>query len=368
MDVEFQRLDQFDYEKFRLKKDWYFTDAVPMLVSFYMESKGFFDSTNAKQIFFKVCDNFADYIWCILKSKQIKAEQDFGDGIDTDPDFEFYHISEIRFKSEDFLDHLKVENHLKLDFALLSEFLSGRYVAGTMPSEARETSTKQLEPSVASNVGHEIEREDVSISESTKNKYLFVKKMDFWDVVFDGKQIIVKDSMGMRYIAELIRQKHESVVWSDLYHAAQGVAPDSIGVGGNQEALGEGYNVSDQKQMHVYAGADLKLLKNQIGELKEELSEAKAGDNLEEAERLEDYIDQIKKHIMDTYRKDGTLKENSGNTDKMMNGIKAAIKRAIDDIEKDLPALRDHLTDSIVLKWQRSLPSYSPPVDIDWVL
>jgi hypothetical protein len=52
----------------------------------------------------------------------------------------------------------------------------------------------------------------------------------------------------------------------------------------------------------------------------------------------------------------------------MINSIKTAINRALEDIEAGLPDLKKHLYNSIVVHWQRSNPSYSPAIDIEWVL
>lgn len=132
------------------------------------------------------------------------------------------------------------------------------------------------------------------------------------------------------------------------------------------EDVSSGFNLSEGKPGRIYAGSDKKKLQAQISDLSDDLAEAKACGNEEEADRIEEQIEQIQKYVMGTFRADGTLKEEISEIDKMAESIKAAIRRAMKDIERGLPDLRNHLYDNIVLKWQRANPSYSPGFDHVW--
>lgn len=197
-------------------------------------------------------------------------------------------------------------------------------------------------------------------------KYIFKKKNHYWDLTYNGKQTLIKQGLGVKYIAELIRQQGNSIDWLELYTAVKGVEPHLVGGGATAEDICNGFDTSQGKSVRIYAGKDKKALQKEKQKLLDKIEDIKMYASEEEIDEIKCEIDDIEKYAFDNFRKDGTLKENSGNRDKMINSIKAAINRALDDIEEGLPDLRKHLHNSIVVHWQRSNPSYSPTIDIDW--
>lgn len=363
------RFDKFDYNSFGVADRWYLRDTIMMLTSFEMEINGCFESQECDKIYSKIYEKYCDLITSCLFRSEIPyyngIEYDYmsstsPDNAPKDDKSISLDLDKANFSQEDILNYLASKDRLRLDVDRLNRFLSCKEIPKITEVGSIDKSVSHVSPPVSEQVETKEKNDDV------KGKYVFINRSDYWEIVYDGERTLVKDSLGMKYLSELIKHKNEPVDWIDLHNAVKGVNPDIIDAGTAYEDVSEGFDVSQGKTSPVYAGKDKKFLQNQIEDLKKYLDEAKACDNYVEADRLEDQIEALKKYVIDTYRKDGTLKENSGSSEKMMNGIKAAIKRALEDIEGGLPDLRNHLNESIVQKWQRSKPGYFPSVGIDW--
>jgi hypothetical protein len=366
----FHLFDKYDYQKLEITESWLLGDVIKMLISFYMQTNDLCNLEEYAEDQSRLFDNYCNYFFGILHAGKLKHKNIYGE-YDTDQYEPGEHIGTgvTWVNKDELLNYLESNNVLKLDIARLKRFLTWDEFPNNLETvnrnlisndEADSNQQGVTEPDQLMNNGSSSNITDVL------SKYVFKCKNHYWDVVYDGKQILVKDSLGIKYIAYLIKKKHTAIDWADLSNEINGISPDLVEPGTKYEDVNEGFNLSEGKMGRIHAAKDKKLLQLQINELSKDLSAAKACDNYEEAEALAEQIEKIEKYVMDTYRKDGTLKESSGSTEKLMNGIKAAIKRALEDIEGGLPDLRNHLNESIVQKWQRSKPGYFPSVEINW--
>lgn len=366
-----ERLDQFDYEALGLRSSWYVESTLTMLTSFEMETKGYFSRDGSNDIYLKILYKYRLYMYEIMYSGDLpyKTPTECWEQHLAEYGEPAKHIvaSDTLFDKDQFLKCIENDKNANIDIVRLKRFLSGEEVPviSDITSELKQSIDDLIPPICIASDQIDINT-SLDVTVATENKYIFRNMNHFWIAAYNGKETHVKDRLGMKYIAELIKHKHKSLTWIDLFNAVKGTSPEQIEPGTAAEDISYGFNLSQGKAMRVYAGKDKKLLQNQINELKEDLSEAMACDNHNEAEDLEDQIDKLEKYVLDTYRQDGTLKESSSSNDKMINGIKAAIKRALEDIEVALPDLDKHLHDTIVVHWQRSNPSYSPAIDIEW--
>jgi len=368
----FKRLDQFDYEILGVEDRWYINKTAQMLTSFEMETKGYFDRNDVEIVFKKLYAKNETYVMNIIKSctYEINTPPDPWTESHFPQDSILIDSTTTTFPRTEFLKDMGKNNDLIIDLDKLKRYLSGEEAPSiplivSIPTHPIDADNSSDRPNTENDQkGSSDCSERNTIAES---QYLFKCKNHYWDIVYDCKQTLVSDNLGMRYVAYLIMHKHKLIDWTDLYNSVKGVDPDSVKKPGSQvEDLSNGFDMSGGKIGRIYAGKDKKALQLEMVRLKDKQDEAKEFGHDDIVDTLQDEIDDIKKYIMDTYRPDGTLKENASDLDKKVNGIKAAIKRAIADIEKGIPELGRHLTDSIVQKWQRSSPSYLPSIDIEW--
>lgn len=370
LDRNFIRYDQFDYQKFGLARFWYTRDTLLMLTSFYMEVNGLFEKGDPVVTFNKIYLNYMKFIvYDVLLGNKVKFTSVVNEHEVVNVEPGHLDLDRTCFNKEDILNYIKDNNSIKLDVDKLYKYLSCEEVPNipcsvneALPSSDENSNSIEIISSAPDLL-------DIIVKNNLEDsKYIFKHMNDIWVVVYEGKPTMVKDSLGMKYIEQLIKYKHEQLEWTALHNAVKGTNQELIDPDTASEDVSDGYDLSQGMSKRIYAGKSKKWLKSQIENLTEDLKEANENRNHEKADKLKDDIEAVKKYVLDTYRSDGTLKENAKDTDKMINGIKAAIKRAVRDIEIGLPDLGNHLNNFIVLKWQRSKPGYFPPVDLNWVL
>jgi hypothetical protein len=162
---------------------------------------------------------------------------------------------------------------------------------------------------------------------------------------------MVKDVVGLTYIAQLLLQSRKRVFAPDLLAIATGqTAAMSFGSAGEQ--------------------VDTRAMNDAIErcrEIQEEVEEAI--DNNDEAaqERLQDEQDRLLEYIKDAKGFGGRTRRASDDADRIRRSVTMAVTRAIDTLAKPdyLPAAARHFQESIRTGL---FMSYDPLVEVPWVL
>jgi len=163
--------------------------------------------------------------------------------------------------------------------------------------------------------------------------YEFRKEGDFWVVRFAGKQTVLKDTVGMTYIAELLAQPYKKVFAPDLLQAVSG-QPVSDHAGDAGE-LADDQAVEEAKRRYL--------------ELQEELDEANRNNDMAAQSRLEAEMEKILDYLKTVKGLGDRTRKGSDDADKIRRSITQAIGRVVKSLgEADkLPEASQHLSNAL---------------------
>ena len=188
---------------------------------------------------------------------------------------------------------------------------------------------------------------------------LFQREGDFWTIRFQGSVVRQKHSVGLAYIAHLLRHPgHEFTVW-DLNEFRSGRPRDARDSrpGGNRGTelgrvalgLGDAGEVLDSQARAGY--------RRRLAELREDLEEARAHDDLGRIDRAETEIGFIESELTRATGLGSRSRRAVSDAERARLRITKAIRYATDRAAAHHPALADHLRVSIRTG---RLCSYSP--------
>lgn len=182
---------------------------------------------------------------------------------------------------------------------------------------------------------------------STAN--VFRSRGDFWDVAFDGSEIIhVARSVGMAYIARLLAQPHESIPAVTLLAARAGIDP-RVPTGSTGKMLDERMKTD---------------LRRAYADLMAQREEAEKNNDFGTLDALEKEMDQLTVELSQRLGLYGHAREGS-DVDRVRKSVSMAVSRGITDLGKKLPKIETHLTAAIS---SGLFFKYAPDREIDWLL
>jgi len=156
---------------------------------------------------------------------------------------------------------------------------------------------------------------------------IFRKPGDYWELRFGGKSVHVRDSRGIRYLAELLRCPDQDVHTFQLLRAEVGQT-EAI-------TLGSAGPILDEKAIQEYK------LRRQT--LKEEVAKAERNEDIAGKEGAEEEIGQIEEEIAKAFGIGGRRRSAGDDAERVRKGVSNAINRAIDAIREHHSKLADHL-------------------------
>lgn len=181
----------------------------------------------------------------------------------------------------------------------------------------------------------------------TLKKPTFIKEGEYWTICFEKKIIRLKDAKGLNYILVLLRQPKREVKAIELLPFFNDETAFSHAVPGEQ--------VSDAEAIDQY--------KSRLAELKVELEEANANNDLSRKDTIQEEIENLEEEIRRSTGLDSRIRRFPGPAERARQAVSAAIHRTMANIQKEHPSLGQHLRNS--LKIGSSL-SYSPDIPISW--
>ncbi len=169
----------------------------------------------------------------------------------------------------------------------------------------------------------------------------------YWTIAFRGETFRLKDSLGMRYVAELLRRPGERVHLKELLDAAGGAA--AHGTSGRDPALGHAGEVLDAQARSAY--------RERLRELERELTEAEAAADAERASRLEGEKEHLVRELAGALGLGGRTRRAASGIERARVSVTKAIRAAIAKIGAASPTLGHHLATTIRTG---TLCSYAP--------
>jgi non-specific serine/threonine protein kinase len=210
---------------------------------------------------------------------------------------------------------------------------------------------------------------DLTPGEAPAEDYVFRKQEDFWNIVFEGKAILMRNTIGLQYIAYLLQKPSVEFRVSTLQSAARGTHVDSTAIiydRMNTEQL-EQYGLSIS---HGLGDAGVILDPRSISEYKkyhqrlvEELERAKGHGDPEQVALLKEQIDMISAQLKAARGLRGKARKSKDDTEKVRKAVTNRIRDSLKKIQKEHRSLGLHLSKSIKTGIRCS---YTPEKPIPW--
>jgi hypothetical protein len=180
----------------------------------------------------------------------------------------------------------------------------------------------------------------------SEGAYQYRLQGNAWLVAYDGKVAVVDDSRGMHFIAFLLANPGKSIHAEKLIEAVDGQAKPAGSTGAILDAQAQ------------------KAYQQRLGELEEEIDEAKRFADLARHERLCEEREKVMEELTAAKGLRGRRRA-TAEADRNRCLIKMALKRALTDLKNPQPELHQHLKCS--LHTGHTL-CYAPEAVLPWVL
>lgn len=151
-----------------------------------------------------------------------------------------------------------------------------------------------------------------------------------WSLAFDGIAASVEDSLGVGYVAELLRTPGVAVHTIRLRDVVAGEAPRAIGDAGE---------VLDKKA--------LREIKTRLDAIRDEQDEAREFQDFARVERLEEEAEFLRGQVAQATGLGGRQRRASSDQERARQAVKKAVRRAIAAVGEVHPSLGRHLEQSI---------------------
>ena len=196
----------------------------------------------------------------------------------------------------------------------------------------------------------------------------FVLAGEYWQISFNQKTVMIKDTKGMQYINYLICNKGKGVHVSELYYAinpkdnqqADNALSSMTGEQLNAEGLslsnlGDGFELLDKKAL-----ATLKL---QIEQLGDQMEDAKEFGEFEKLEKLDAERDQIIARLSSDMGLAGKSRLSTSPIENIRKNIERRISKDSRKLQNSFPEFASHLKTAINTG---TVCQYTPFPDVFW--
>ncbi len=178
---------------------------------------------------------------------------------------------------------------------------------------------------------------------------VFHREGEYWTIAYQGTVCRVRDTLGLRYLASLLRSPHKQIHVLELVAlvedprenvAAEGRNPAALAeVGMHVSRLGDAGEILDSQAKAAY--------KRRLEELRQELEEARACNDLERVARVQQEIDFLTEEITSGVGLGGRDRRAASAAERARVNVTRAIKAALQRLSVHHPALGLYLTRTI---------------------
>ena len=200
--------------------------------------------------------------------------------------------------------------------------------------------------------------------------YVFCRKGEMWPLVFEGRDVYMKDSKGLRYLAYLINKMNENVGINELYLAVNPPPKKDyraalIANYSSEELADAGISFSDLGNNHeVIDPAAKRACEYKLEQLEKDYA-AEQEQDASKAAGIKEEMDVIRDVLKATSGLHGRFRKMPSPTEKKRKAITNCISGAHNRIDKEHESLGRHLHNSVNTGW---ICSYKPEKPISWTL
>ena len=182
----------------------------------------------------------------------------------------------------------------------------------------------------------------------------FQKKGMYWTLAYHGKETLVADGKGLKYLAQLLRYPGREVHVLDLATCSDTAAySDALNISpaaaiGSPKQLMETLRAGALGDAGAHLDAQAKsAYKRRLTELREELAEAKQSGNEQHALALEQDIDALLGELRRAIGLRGRDRKAGSPAERARVNVTRTIKLALERIGRVHPELENHLAASV---------------------
>lgn len=161
---------------------------------------------------------------------------------------------------------------------------------------------------------------------------------EYWTLRYEGTTLRLRDSKGLRYLAQILRHPGQELHAMDIVTETPGGAAGRARSGARAPEAGTG-PVLDATAKAAY--------RERLADLQEELGEAESFNDVGRAERLREEIDFLGRELSAAVGLGGRDREVASNAERARVTVTLRIKDAMKKIELAHPSLEAHLTAAI---------------------
>ncbi len=180
---------------------------------------------------------------------------------------------------------------------------------------------------------------------------LFRQEGEYWTIAYQGKVFRVRDSMGVRYLAYLLRYPHRQIHVLDLVASVEGpLEGATAGSAGErslaavaelsvQAGLGDAGEILDPQAKAAY--------KQRLEELQAELEDAQSCNDIGRSARVQQEIDFLTGELLSGIGLGGRDRRAASPAERARVNVTRAIKAAVQKLSTHHPALGRYLSSTI---------------------
>jgi tetratricopeptide (TPR) repeat protein len=175
---------------------------------------------------------------------------------------------------------------------------------------------------------------------------LFRREGEYWTIAYAGTTCRLKDTMGLHYLAQLLRQPDTAFLASDLVAVAHGRHISPASAEGTRlddmpcaAGLGDAGEILDEQAKTTY--------KRRLEDLQQELEEARGFNDVGRAERVETEIEFLTRELAAALGLGGRSRRAASHVERARQNVTRRVKAAIRRITENNAFLGRHLTTTI---------------------
>ncbi len=177
-------------------------------------------------------------------------------------------------------------------------------------------------------------------------------------IVFAGRELSIRDLKGYRYLERMLSSAHREFHVLDLVNVDGGSLPTGAVDGDAVVQRGDpGLPVIDEEARDAY--------RRRLAEVEADLDEARAANDLGRMELAERDRDFLVAELSRGLGLGGRLRATGSDAEKARGSVGRCLRYAIEELDRELPALADHLNASLRTG---TYCAYDPDplVSVDW--
>jgi len=200
------------------------------------------------------------------------------------------------------------------------------------------------------------------------NRNRFVLEGDYWSITFDGTTTRFRNTLGMRYIAHLIRNQGKEMLVSDLFYAINPPPPLETPGGADSSSHPKQLQEADLWPSDLGGAEDLidpvarKSMDQRLKKLSEQMEDARERRDSEELTRLKEEQMQVAGYLASALGRRGRPRKASTILERMRKSVSKRIHKDRSKIKSKFPELGKHL-DCIETG---TFCKYAPDPEVEW--